>query len=671
MAEHIEVARAFVTIVPSMEGSQAEISKELTGITGEASEKAGSEGGSKFGEKFAGAVKGASVAIGAALTAATGAAIATGKAFIDAAASTAELGDEIQKNAQKMNLSYEGYQELDYILSRNGSSIESMKSSMVKLAQAAESNNEAFQALGISQEQLATMNQEELFNATLEGLQNCTDESERMVLATQLLGKAAASELGPTLNMTAEETAALRQQVHDLGGIMSDEAVENAATFQDELLNVQTSLSGLKNNMMSQFLPGISSVMGGLAKVFSGDESGIGQIKTGITNVIDQVTALAPQFFALAETLILSLLEGFGPMLPQLATTIFSVLNQAILTVVTMLPQLMPAILSGIESIMTSLFECLPVITQSLFTLIMDLAVWLSDGNNITTFVNGIIDLVAMIASQMSEVLPVLLPAIVQIINEVTLCLLDPKNIGTILNAILQIAGAIFVALVNCVPKLIQFIVDLFSNIAGYGKDFGVKVGQFMGSLLSNVVNKVKELWTNVKNFFSEGFNNIKTKVTDGLNAIKNKFTSIFDNVKNTVRNAIDFVKGLFKFEWSLPKLKLPHLTVTGKLDLFAAPPQIPKVSVEWYRKAMDEPYFLEDPTIFGAANGKLLGGGEAGSELVVGTNKLMDMMKAAVGSRSVVINVYGAEGQDIRALAQEVSRELQNAINDKERVYA
>jgi phage-related minor tail protein len=85
----------------------------------------------------------------------------------------------------------------------------------------------------------------------------------------------------------------------------------------------------------------------------------------------------------------------------------------------------------------------------------------------------------------------------------------------------------------------------------------------------------------------------------------------------------------------------------------------------------MDEPYFLEDPTIFGAANGKLLGGGEAGSELVVGTNKLMDMMKAAVGSRSVVINVYGAEGQDIRALAQEVSRELQNAINDKERVYA
>ena len=85
MAEHIEVARAFVTIVPSLEGSQAEITKELTGATSEASEKAGSEGGSKFSEKFAGAIKGATAVIGAAVAGATAAAVATGKAFVSAA----------------------------------------------------------------------------------------------------------------------------------------------------------------------------------------------------------------------------------------------------------------------------------------------------------------------------------------------------------------------------------------------------------------------------------------------------------------------------------------------------------------------------------------------------------------------------------------------------------
>ena len=112
------------------------------------------------------------------------------------------------------------------------------------------------------------------------------------------------------------------------------------------------------------------------------------EIQTGLKSVITNVTAMAPQFFSLAQTLIISLLEGFGPMLPQLATTIFSVLNQALVTVVTMLPQLLPAITSGISSIMQSLFECLPIITSSLFQLIGDLVTWLSDTTNIETFVN-------------------------------------------------------------------------------------------------------------------------------------------------------------------------------------------------------------------------------------------------------------------------------------------
>ena len=69
--ENINVGKAYVTIVPSLEGSQKTITEELTGVTSTASEKAGSEGGSKFGTKFAKAVKGTAVAIGAAVTAAT------------------------------------------------------------------------------------------------------------------------------------------------------------------------------------------------------------------------------------------------------------------------------------------------------------------------------------------------------------------------------------------------------------------------------------------------------------------------------------------------------------------------------------------------------------------------------------------------------------------------
>lgn len=677
---NIEVAKAFVTIVPSMEGSQATITKELTGVTSEASEKAGSEGGAKFGEKFAGAIKGAGVAIGAAMTAVTGAAIATGKAFLDSASDVAEYGNQVDKMSQKMGISAQSYQEWDFIMQHAGASIDGMKTSMLKLTKAAEGGSDAFTALGISQEQLDAMSQEEIFSATIAALQDIEDEAQRTVIANELLGKGA-TELAPLFNMTSDETEALRQQVHDLGGVMSDDAVKDAAAYEDAMQNMQTSLTGLKNNMMSQFLPGITSVMTGLSKVFSGN-GGIEEIQSGLESIISNITSMAPQFFQLASVLVNSLLSGFAPMLPQLVSSIFDFLIQGLTTIVGLIPSLLPVIQTGIQGIMSAVFECLPIILQSLTQLTMDLVTWLASGNNVQELVQGVLSIIMALADCISTALPVLLPALIDIIGQVSEELMSPTNIATVLKAVLQIILAICQAIIKAIPQIIQSLVAIFTRI---GTEFGIfknnglqKVVAWLASIVqkivnfgTNVKNKVTETINSVKNFFSNGFEAIKTKVTSILENIKGKFTSVFDNVKNVVETSINFVKNLFNFEWSLPKLKLPHLTVSGSLDLFAVPPKIPTVSVEWYRKAMDEPYFLEDPTIFGAANGKFLGGGEAGSELIIGTEKLMEMMQEAVGGRNVVINVYGAEGQNVNALAEVIAEKLENLTRRKGAIYA
>ena len=131
--------------------------------------------GAKIGSALKGAGKAAAVGFAAIGTAS----VAGAKYIMDGAAATAEYGDNIDKMSQKLGISAEAYQEWDAILQHSGSSIEGMQRGMVTLAQQAEKNSEAFQQLGISEEEVANMSQEDLFAAVISGLQGMEEGSER------------------------------------------------------------------------------------------------------------------------------------------------------------------------------------------------------------------------------------------------------------------------------------------------------------------------------------------------------------------------------------------------------------------------------------------------------------------------------------------------------------
>lgn len=145
------------------------------------------------------------------------------------------------------------------------------------------------------------------------------------------------------------------------------------------------------------------------------------------------------------------------------------------------------------------------------------------------------------------------------------------------------------------------------------------------------VLNKISE----IKNSFSSGLGNAYSTVTNILGNIKNKFSSILEGAKNIVSNAINRIKSFFNFSWSLPKLKLPHISISGSFSL--TPPSVPHFGIDWYKKAMDDGMIMNQPTIFGynAKSNQFLAGGEAGSETVVGTQSLMDMIRVAVNEEN------------------------------------
>lgn len=174
-----------------------------------------------------------------------------------------------------------------------------------------------------------------------------------------------------------------------------------------------------------------------------------------------------------------------------------------------------------------------------------------------------------------------------------------------------------------------------------------------------------------IKQYYSAGYNFIDNLTGGKLSAIRDKVSSTFDSIKEKVRSAIDYIKGLFNFSWSLPHIELPHFSVSGRFSL--NPPQIPQFSVQWYKKAMSDAYMLNGATIFGQSGGQLLGGGEAGSEMIIGTNKLMSMIAQAKGGTTTYNNQFVINGadRDPQELAQEISYYLDMELQRTSGVFA
>ena len=662
MAEGYEVAKAWITIVPTLNGAQETISKELGASTEPAAKQAGEKAGKNFGESLAKGLKVTGAAIGAAMTAVTGAAVATGKAFINTANDISSMGDTIGDNAAKMGISTKAYQEWDFILQRSGSSIDAMKTSMKTLANAAVNGSDAFKTLGISQKELNSLSQEELFERTVKALSGVEDTSKRTALASKLLGKGAL-ELGGVFNMTSDEIEQAKQKMYDLGAYMDEDAIAASDTYQDTMTDLQDSIKGMKMRVISDFLPGITSVMDGLAKVFSG-KGGVGEIQDGLKSIIDNLAALAPKLLPIAQTLISSLISGFAPMLPSLVSAIFDIVVQTITTVTSMIPQMMPSIITGIKGIMSAVMSAMPIIIQGATTLILELANWLSSGGA-EDLIDGLIAMTVTICNNIAIILPPLLKALVTVISEIAKALTKPSNLEMLLDAVITVIGAIAVAIWDSLPVIWDMIKGVIGNLGNLVGDFLYWIVPKVAEGLSKVINTVKGWGENIKGFFVGLWNTLKDGVAKNLDNLKSKFTSIFDNVRNVVKTAIDKIKSFFNFSWSLPKLKMPHFSITGKFSL--DPPSIPKIGVSWYAKAMDEPFVLNNATIFGAMNGNLLGGGERGSEVVVGTRKLMEMIADAKGgNQNVVINVYAAEGQNVNDLAEQIAYKLEDMTRRK-----
>ncbi len=208
-----------------------------------------------------------------------------------------------------------------------------------------------------------------------------------------------------------------------------------------------------------------------------------------------------------------------------------------------------------------------------------------------------------------------------------------------------------WIGLWNTIQSFVSSAIETIKSVVSNGFNL-------IRSTVTNIMNAVKttisNVWNSVRSIVSSVISGIRSTISSGLNgalstvtsvltAIKNKFSSILEGAKTIVSNGINAIKNKFNFSWSLPRLKLPHFSVSGSFSL--NPPSVPHFSIDWYKKAMDKGALFTEPTIFDVnpLTGKAKGAGEAGDEIMLGKETMLGWMKEAVsdeiGSMTEVLN--------------------------------
>ena len=196
--------------------------------------------------------------------------------------------------------------------------------------------------------------------------------------------------------------------------------------------------------------------------------------------------------------------------------------------------------------------------------------------------------------------------------------------------------------IISTALDVIKNIIKLATSIIkGDWKGAWEAIKGIFSSIWNGIKGIVSNVWNAIKSIFSNNLNAIKSSVSTVFNGVKAVIQNTINGAKNIVKSGLDAIKNFFaKLKLKFPSIKLPHFSIKGSFSL--KPPSVPKLSVDWYAKAMKNAMLLNQPTIFGVnPNGNLMGGGEAGQEVVAGSSTLMAMIRNAVQNENAGIIYY------------------------------
>lgn len=500
-------------------------------------------------------------------------------------------------------------------------------------------------------------------------LQGMTAEQKNNALATIFTTQG----LQAFNKMTASSDATVQkfwQGIQDSSGSAAQQAATQLDNLQGDMTLLSSATEGLQLAFYNTFsgtirgaIKGVTSEVSGLAEAMeSGGISGaLSKLAQDAINFSGQLPGLTKIGGDLINGLISSVTQNsgsittaVGQLLNNLASTISTGLNVFTSVGVNLLTTIASGMTQGIP---TFLGQALPMLTQFTESL----------RGNAGKLINAGLTLIQNIAQGLINSIPVLIAYVPTIITNLAGIINDnaPKILATgvtiITNLAIGLVRAIPLLIAN-LPKIITAIVSIFTAFNWFSLGKNIVTGIIKG--IKNLPSLLKSTAKNAVNGFKGAF-----RGNGILSAVKGAFTKIPSAVKSIFTKAVSLVKSFpgrfksaLKFSWSLPHLKLPHLSVSGGKAPFGigGKGSLPSFHISWYKKAMESPYVFSDATLFGA--------GEAGDEMLYGRSRLMsDIKEATQGTKNDVtinVTVNGADNPEEwgRRMASELRRQVKMA---------
>lgn len=415
------------------------------------------------------------------------AAVAAGKKMFDLASGAAEAGDTIDKQSQKMSMSAEEYQKLAYAANLSGTNMGTMQ--------------KAQKALMASGKNIPLT----------EALKQCANSSDAAAAATELFGAKTAQELLPMLNQGAQGIDEMLNNAEKYGQVMSNDAVNASAKFQDSLSTLKGTFTNLKNSISAEMLPGLTSIMDGFTGLLTGSKDAEKQIKEGVESLVNSFSTVA------------SRLTG--------------IISDILPTVTAVAPDIITALVDGIVSNLGPLLDAAIAIIETLMTTLLD-------GDNITKIISAAVDLVLKLVDAIVNNINPIIDAAFTVIDSLVGALLEDENLTKLINAAVELTVSITTGLLDHIPQLIDAGLRLVEGLIKGLWDNRGKIWDAIKKIGKSIISTIKSvlgIHSPSTIFADVGQNLIKGLV----NGIGDAAKWVFDKIRNLGKSIIDVAKSV------------------------------------------------------------------------------------------------------------------------------